>query len=290
MAENVKALRRRLRSIRNTMQITRAMEMVSAAKLRRAQDTLISGRPYAAKMQELLGRLARGTETNQGLFELREVNRILLVVITADRGLAGSFNSQVIKRTEEFLRTASVPVELACVGKKGFDYFKNRTSTVRFSITDMGGRVTTESSRSLAEQLSRLFLDREFDRVVLLYNTFVSTLAYQTVVQQLLPLDAEALLGPQARSEGVKLDFILEPSPEAVFASLLPRFVQSKVHISLAEAFTAEHSARMVAMTGATKNCDELTHTVSLRMNKARQSAITKEILEIVGGAEALKG
>lgn len=293
MAENVKALRRRLRSIRNTRQITRAMEMVSAAKLRRAQETLMAGRPYAAKLQELLGRLA-GTQISHPLFEKRDVRRRLLVVITADRGLAGAFNANTIKRAEQFLREPGAPpIDMVCVGRKGYDYFRTRNVNIVFSVTDLGGKLSSERTNSIAERLTELFLDGSYDEVFVLYNAFVSTLVYRPTLEKLLPLDQEALLGG-AEAElpaGTRnLEYIMEPSPESVLSTLLPRFVKSKIYIIMAEVFTAEHSARMVAMSGATKNCQELMEKVSLQMNKARQAAITKEILEIVGGAEALKG
>lgn len=292
MAENVKSLRRRLRSIKNTKQITRAMEMVSAAKLRRAQDLLLAGRPYAAKLQELLGRLAGSATASHPFFERRDVRRRVLVLVTADRGLAGSFNAQLIKRAEQILRESAEPIELVCIGKKGFDYFKSREWNIIFSITDFAGKLTHERTNAVADDLTELFLSGQADEISILYNSFVSTLIYRPTVEKILPLDPEALLsnaveGAEAGGGG---DYLLEPSTDDVFNSLLPRFINSKVYIIMAETFTAEHSARMVAMSAATKNCSELIDKVSLQMNKARQAAITTEILEIVGGAEALKG
>lgn len=291
MAENVKSLRRRLRSIKNTKQITRAMEMVSAAKLKRSQDLLLAGRPYASKLQELLGRLAGSATASHPLFEKRDVKKRVLVLVTADRGLAGSFNAQLIKRAEAFLKESSVNTSLVCVGKKGYDYFKNRPFTIDFTVTDFNGKLVSEKTNEVANQISDLFLSGAADEVFVLYNSFVSTLVYRPTLEQLLPLDSEVMLAnapAEASSAGV--DYILEPSSDSVFSSLLPRYINSKMYIIMAETFTAEHSARMVAMSAATKNCSELSEKVSLAMNKARQSAITTEILEIVGGAEALKG
>jgi F-type H+-transporting ATPase subunit gamma len=292
MAENVKALRRRLRSIKNTKQITRAMEMVSAAKLRRSQEQLTAGRPYAGKLQELLGRLSASASISHPLFEKRPVQKRLLVVITADRGLAGSFNAQIIKRAENFMRQGGGQTELALVGKKGYDYFKNRKWPISWSVVDLGGKLSADRSNEIAQRLMDEFLSGKTDEVNILYNAFVSTLVYRPTLEKLLPLDPDALLGEAAKtiSEKKHIDYLLEPDSDRLFASLLPRFVRSKIYISLAETFTAEHSARMVAMSGATKNCQELIDAVSLQMNKARQASITKEILEIVGGAEALKG
>jgi len=291
MAENVKALRRRLRSIKNTKQITRAMEMVSAAKLKRAQDVLIAARPYAGKLQELLGRLAGSAAATHPLFDTRTTGKRILVLVTADRGLAGSFNAQLIKMAEQTLRSWNEPTELVCVGKKGYDYFKSRQWPLRITITDLAGKLSSERSNDIAEQLQQLFLSGEARDVYILYNTFVSTMVFRPTLEKLLPLDPDALLAnAPATAKGATGEYLLEPNADDVFGSLLPRFIRSKMYIVLAETFAAEHSARMVAMSGATKNCQELIESVSLAMNKARQAAITKEILEIVGGAEALKG
>lgn len=291
MAENVKSLRRRLRSIKNTKQITRAMEMVSAAKLRRSQDLLMAGRPYASKLQELLGRLAGSATATHPFFDKREVRNRVLVLVTADRGLAGSFNAQLIKRAEQILRDSDTPIELVCIGKKGYDYFKNRQWNILFSITDFGGKLTYERTNEMANQVTDLFLTGKADEVLVLYNSFVSMMVYRPTLEKMLPLDPEALLAEATSAvQGPAVDYILEPSAGQVFDSLLPRYINSKMYIVMAETFTAEHSARMVAMSAATKNCSELIDKVSLAMNKARQAAITTEILEIVGGAEALKG
>jgi F-type H+-transporting ATPase subunit gamma len=291
MAENVKSLRRRLRSIKNTKQITRAMEMVSAAKLRRAQDLLMAGRPYASKLQELLGRLAGSATASHPFFEKRDVNRRVLVLVTADRGLAGSFNAQLIKRAELFLKESTVPVELVCVGKKGYDYFKSRPWNILLSVTDFNGKLTYERTNEVAGQITDLFTSGATDEIYVLFNSFVSMLVYRPTLEKMLPLDPESLLSKATDTNtGASGEYIMEPSPDVVFSSLLPRYINSKMYIIMAETFTAEHSARMVAMGAATKNCSELIDKVSLQMNNARQAAITKEILEIVGGAEALNG
>lgn len=291
MAENVKSLRRRLRSIKNTKQITRAMEMVSAAKLRRAQDLLLAGRPYASKLQELLGRLAGSATATHPFFDKREVNKRLLVLVTADRGLAGSFNAQLIKRAEQILKESTTPIELVCIGKKGYDYFKSRKWNIVFFVNDFAGKLSYERTNEIANRLSDLFLTGQFDEINVLYNSFVSTMVYRPTLEKMLPLDPESLLEKATDgAQGASGEYLMEPSASDVFDSLLPRYVNSKMYIIMAETFTAEHSARMVAMSAATKNCSELIDKVSLAMNKARQAAITKEILEIVGGAEALKG
>ncbi len=289
MAENVKSLRRRLRSIKNTKQITRAMEMVSAAKLRRSQDLLMAGRPYAAKLQELLGRLAGSATASHPFFDKREVRTRVVVLVISDRGLAGSFNAQLIKRAELILKASTTPVKLVCVGKKGYDYFKSRQWNILFSVTDFAGKLTYERTNEVADRLTELFLSGQADELSVVYNSFVSTMVYRTTVEQMLPLDPDALLSAESDA-GAGGEYIMEPSAEEVFQSLLPRYINSKMYIIMAETFTAEHSARMIAMSAATKNSSELIEKVSLVMNKARQASITKEILEIVGGAEALNG
>jgi F-type H+-transporting ATPase subunit gamma len=293
MAENVKSLRRRLRSIKNTKQITRAMEMVSAAKLRRAQEMLMAARPFAAKLQEVLGRLAGSGSIEHPYLVKRAVRKRTLVLVTADRGLAGSFNAQLIKKAEQTLRESADPMDLVCVGKKGYDYFKSRPYPIAFFVTDLAGKLSSERSNEVADRLVALFTSGETDEIVVLFNTFVSMLVFRPTLSKLLPLDPESLLTDTAgasAAKGTNTEYLLEPDPQAVLSSLLPRYIKSKIYIVLAETFAAEHSARMVAMSSATKNCEELIQSVSLAMNKARQAAITKEILEIVGGAEALKG
>lgn len=291
MAENVKALRRRLRSIRNTKQITRAMEMVSAAKLRRAQAALLAGRPYAAKLEELLGRLSASGIADHPLLVTRPVHKRWLVLFTADRGLAGAFNAQVIKQAEQFLRSSGVPTELVCVGKKGFDYFRTKRVSIAWAVQDLGAKLSSSRSGEIADFLAAGFLDGRTDEVVLVYNKFISTLVYRPHFDVLLPVKES----PTARGKDdggggrTTRDYLLEPSPRTLLDALVPRYVRSKIYITLAEMMTAEHSARMVAMSGATRNCEELTEKLTLKMNKARQAAITKEIIEIVSGAEALK-
>jgi F-type H+-transporting ATPase subunit gamma len=289
MAENVKALRRRLRSIRNTKQITRAMEMVSAAKLRRAQAALMAGRPYAAKLRELLERLASSASVSHPLLASRPVQKRWLVVFTADRGLAGAFNAQILKQADHYLASSSVPTEVICIGKKGFDYFRTKRRAIRHSVVDLGARLSTQRAQEIAQFLVRAFLDKEADEIVLLYNKFISTLVYRPQLDKLLPIavDDTSLEGAAHGTKAFR-EYLLEPTPAELLDALLPRYVTNRIFITLAETFTAEHSARMVAMSGATRNCEELTEKLTLKMNKARQAAITKEIIEIVSGAEAL--
>jgi len=293
MPENVKALRRRLRTVRNTMQITRAMEMVSAAKLRRAQTMLMAGRPYSSKLKELVKKLGESGSVDHPLVTARPVSKRWLLLFTADRGLAGAFNAQIIKQAERYLASADVPTELVCIGKKGYDYFRTRTVPLAWSVTDLGAKLSSERAAEIAAFLREAYISGRTDEVVLLYNQFVSTLIYRPQFEVLLPVGPALGKSEEedatAASDRVQREYLLEPTAASLLDVLLPRFVANRVYITLAETFTAEHSARMVAMSGATRNCEELTEHLTLKMNKARQSAITTEIIEIVSGAEALK-
>lgn len=306
MPGNVKALRRRLRSIISTNKITAAMQTVSAAKLKRAQASLAGAKPYAARLRAVFGHLAEaGVSGGDPLTEARPVRARTIVAVTADRGLAGGFNNLVIKRVESILRASPVPANLVCIGKKGYDHFKSRKWPIAFAEPALGGQVTAAESASITDRLAAMFTSGQTDEVVVVHNAFISTLSYSTNELRLLPLNAEtpalaapaaAERGDQAAAEGqtpagkLHADYILEPTPDRLFAALLPRFLRNSVHMMLLDNFTAEHSARMTAMTNATRNGNDLITSVSLQMNKARQAAITTEILEVVSGADALSG
>ncbi len=291
MAETTKVLRRRLRSVKATKQVTRAMEMVSAAKLRRAQSVLMAGRPFAAKLQELLSYLA-GSESVAGhpLFAEREIKRATLAVFTADRGLCGGFNANIIRLVENELKSRpEIQWELFCVGKKGADYFRKRGYNVVERIVGLSGRPDAELARKVSDQLLGRFTSGQTDAVYLAYSAFKSMAVFRPTIARFLNLNAADLAGPQKeKSKGPNLDYIMEPSGERVFNALLPRYLTSRVYITFAEVFTSEHSARMIAMNNATKNCKELVDSLTLRMNKARQGQITRELIDIVGGAKAI--
>lgn len=295
MGENVKALRRRLRSIRNTSKITRAMQMVSAAKLRRAQETLNSGRPYTQGLRKVLGHLSGGGASfEHPFFEKRATCRSRVIVcITGDRGLAGAYNMSAIKKTAALIAQSTMPVKLVCVGKKGFDFFKSRPTPIAHSVTTFNGGASSADTNPIADKLAMMFVKGEADEILLVFNSFVSSLSYDTKVQTLLPLRPEELTGGEAAKHGATAkgyvdDYLLEPTADEVFANLMPRFLRNIFYMTLIEHFTAEHSARMTAMSNATRNGEELIQKVSMVMNKARQSAITTEITEIVSGADAL--
>lgn len=293
--ESLKILRRRLRSVKSIRQITKAMEMVAASKLRRAQSALLAARPYAAKLQELLSRLAGGELfARNPLFQEREGNCKVLVLFTSDRGLSGSFNSNIIKAAEDLMKSEpETQWQLICVGRKGRDYFARRRVTIIDSLIGLGGKADLAEARRISAMLVEMFLTGQCDSIVLLYSEFISTVVYRPTAAQYLPLTPHALgLEDEAAAahQGYGVDYILEPSAQEVFDQLLPRFLGSRIFITMAEVATSEHSARMIAMNNATKNCSEMVDSLTLKMNKARQGSITRELLDIVAGAEAQKG
>jgi len=278
-------IKRRIRSVENTRQITKAMEMVSAAKLRRAQGRVEKARPYAMKMQAILDNLSAASgAVVHPFFEQRDVKKRTLVLVTSDRGLCGSFNNNLIRRARSFLAEHGPQgVELVCVGKKGFDFFKKRQYPVVFSITDFGGNLDLIKVRRLSTELVHRFLSQATDEVHVLYTRFLTTTRYRVTLEKFLNIEQE-----QCDSAATTLDYIFEPDPRSIYNDLMPRYVMTKVQIALAESFASEHAARMVAMGGATRNADEMIDHLILVRNKARQASITKELLDIVGGAEVL--
>ena len=289
MPASLKELDRRIRSVKNTQQITRAMKMVAAAKLRRSQDRLVAARPYAAKLDELLQGLA-GTSIDHPFFEERELRRRLVVVVSSDKGLCGSYNANITREAEVWLKAhaeADVENVLYVVGRKANDYFKRRQWPIDRAITDLNGTIDLERFNAIADELMHRFVEDEFQEVVVFTTRFVSTLSYQPTHFTLLPLKPEDE-EDAAEPAGASTEYIYEPSAEAVLAALLPKSVRNRVFNALAEAFTSEHGARMTSMGSATDNAGELIDTLTLFRNRARQAAITQEISEIVGGANAL--
>jgi len=288
MPENLKALRGRIKSINMTKKITRAMEMVSAAKLRKTEGVMKASRPFMEKIQLLLGRLALSTGAQEHpLFQKSETGVPLLVVFTSDRGLCGAFNANILKLA--VARLKSEPgLKVFVIGRKGRDYLRRYFATrIVREITD--ATLTGEFTNAIADELLNGFLDARYSRIELLYPHFISTVYNKPTMERYLPLEPAAF-GVSATDALTPVDYILEPSPERVFEVVLPRFLKSKIFLTLAESMTSEHSSRMMAMNNATKNCNELASGLTLRLNKARQAVITTEIIEIVSGAEALKG
>jgi len=286
-------IQRRIRSVQSTQKITRAMKLVAAAKLRRAQERIVAARPYANKMGELLGHLVAGREGGEGtphpLLEPREGPRRQVVVITADKGLAGAFNANVLRRSVEFIRTCNAQeVTLVVVGRKARDFYRRRPWTVKRDMLGFWDRLAYSHACELADYFMAQYLDDEVDEVHLLYNEFRSVAVQRPVRQQLLPIvegDGDGHAG--AGAEAVEYEY--EPGPEAILGDLLPRHVRMQVYRALMESLAGEYGARMTAMEAATKNAKEMIEVLTIQYNKARQEKITKELLDIVGGAEALK-
>ncbi len=283
---SLRVLRRRIRSVQNTQQITKAMEMVAAAKLRRAQNRAMAARPYAAKVPEMLRNLAAAaSDLNHPLFKAREVRRTALVVVTSDRGLAGAYNTNLVRAAEHRVRSAGRDsIALFLVGKKGRDYFRRRRVTVLAAHTPVPAEARREFAEELTQDLIARFLSGEVDQVDLMYTRFISALTRRVVVETFLPVRSD-----QAEGEKGGSATIFEPDAESIFAQLLPRYASAMMFAALADALASEHSARMIAMGSARKNAGELIDMLVLRRNRLRQAAITKELLDIVGGAEALK-
>src|SRR5258706_1866916 len=283
---SLRALRRRIKSVQNTQQITKAMEMVAAAKLRRAQGRATAARPYAARISAMLASLAgAAAELDHPLFKAREVRRTALVLVTADRGLCGGYNSALIRAAEQRLRAAAPgSIQLVLVGRKGRDYFRRRKYPVLATYTRVPAEASLVFARTLTQDLIGRFTAGEVDQVDLMFTEFISALRRTVRVHTFLPVGAAG--GAAATAGDVT---IFEPDAETIFAELLPRYATARLFASLADALASEHGARMIAMGAARKNAGELIDLLVLRRNRVRQATITKELLEIVGGAEALR-
>ncbi len=283
---NVLDIRRRIRSVRNTQQITKAMKMVSAAKLRRAQEAVFSARPYAGQILEVAKSLMARSETRRHpLLEEREEERVQLVVITADKGLCGAFNANIVKAAEGFInQKADKSINLFCVGRKGRDYFSKRTAPVKHQRINIFHRIEYGQAREITDKLVSQFMSKDRDAIYLLYNEFKSVIQQRIVVERLLPIPP---LTPP--SEQTLVDYIYEQPAGEILNSLMPKHVEVQVFRALLESSAAEHGARMTAMDAATNNAVEMIESLTLTMNRARQAGITKEIIEVVSGAAALK-
>jgi F-type H+-transporting ATPase subunit gamma len=276
-------VRRRIRSVKSTQQITKAMKMVSAAKLRRAQEAMFAARPYARKMLEVLNDLAtRAQPSAHPLLREHGSERALLVVVTADKGLCGAFNANILRTATRFLeqRGETRQIELELVGRKARDFFRRRRFRIRAEHVGVFQPLRYQAAQGLAAELIRLYSSAEFDEVFLLYNEFKSVIQQRVVLERLLPIERLRPAGPQAY-----VDYIYEPGPAEIFAELLPKHVETQVWRALLESAAAEHGARMAAMDAATNNAAEMIERLTLHMNKVRQAAITTEIIEVVSGA-----
>ncbi len=282
---NLKEIRNRITSIKSTMQITSAMKMVSAAKLKKAQDAITAMRPYSSKLTELLQSLSATLDSDAGgaYSTQREVNKVLLVTITSNRGLCGGFNSSIIKEAVKTIdeKYNGVTVDLFTIGKKGDDIL-SKDNTVIENRNDIFDDLTFDNVAKVAEQLMDLYVDGSYDKIELIYNRFKNAATQIPQVEQFLPIE------PVEGDADVNLDYIFEPSKEEIVLELIPKSLKTQLYKAIRDSFAAEHGARMTAMHKATDNATELRDELLLTYNKARQAAITNEILEIVGGAEAL--
>lgn len=285
----LKAIRKRISSVRNTQQITKAMKMVSAAKLRRAQEAAVAARPYAEKMTELLKNVAaRVSSEAHPLLQAREEKKVDLVLFTSDRGLCGGYNANLIRAAEAFVRrNPDKQIELILVGRKGADHFRRRRAAIVDRYISILATPPDELATAIGQKLIARFLSGETDAVYILYSQFRSALSQVPTLEKLLPItlnethEAEA---PQQLTE-----YLYEPGIEQLLASLLPRITDVAVQRALLEATASEHGARMTAMDSATSNAAKMIGSLTLQMNRARQASITRELMEIVGTAEALK-
>jgi F-type H+-transporting ATPase subunit gamma len=294
---NLLDIRRRIKSVKNTQQITKAMKMVSAAKLKRAQDRVVTARPFANKMTEVLTGLADHTDENfhHPLLDARGDERYLLVLITADKGLCGAFNTNLIKAAQAFVvSNPGKQIEILAVGRKGRDFFRRRGATLAGEYIGLTGKGRVEFSEALEvarDVIKRFTEDKEIDKAFIVYNEFKSVMQQRVLIEQLLPVSrqTEAAAEDQPSGQAISLvDYIYEQPPGEIFAKLLPRLIETQIFRALLESVASEHGARMTAMDSASKNARELIDSLTLNMNRIRQAAITNEIIEVVSGAAAL--
>ena len=290
---SLKAIKKRISSVKSTRQITKAMKMVSAAKLRRAQEAVVAARPFADKMQQVLASLARREDQDaHPLLAQRGKGKALIVLVTSDRGLCGGFNSNVSKTVERHIRANPDEFEqldLLLVGRKGNDYLKRRPGMTIFKVYEnlLGtGQVSYAPAALIGEELIELFASEQYDAVYLAYNAFRSAISQEPRIVQLLPIVPEA--APEGGAEYLA-DYLYEPSAGEVLAQLLPKYVEVQVFRGFLESVASEHGARMSAMDSASKNASEMIGKLTLQYNRARQAAITKELMEIISGAESVK-
>jgi F-type H+-transporting ATPase subunit gamma len=291
----VQELKRRIRSVRNTRKITRAMELVAAAKLRRAEQRIVALRPYAETMAELIAGVGRASSAVRlPLLDQREsVETVAIVPLTGDRGLAGAFNAQILRRAlalERSLQAEGKAVRWIAVGKKGRSTLLFRRRELAGSYMGFTDHPGYADAQAISHRVAELFTSGEVDRVTLVYNTFISALTQKVTEKDVLPISADILeTDEQERADDIlRGDFIFEPEPEEILVRLLPVYLETQIYRALLESTASEQGARMTAMRNASKNAGELIDTLTLRMNRARQAEITQEILEVVAGAEAL--
>jgi F-type H+-transporting ATPase subunit gamma len=285
-------LRRRIRAVKNTQQITKAMKMVAASKLRRAQERIMNARPYAVQMQRVLSSVAARVDPSihplLTVRELRPDGTTLVIIVTGDKGLCGSFNTNVIKAGGAYVLAGAQQYTLGLVGRKGRDFFGRRGFAVLFEQIGIFQKLRFDDAQAIAQTAIEAFVSGQVDRVTLVYNEFKSVMTQRVVVDQLLPIARADVDGAPMAGSGAQVDYLYEPSPQEIFNQLLPRYVEVQVYRALLESNAAFFAAQMTAMDTATKNSADMISSLTLYMNKVRQAAITREIIEVVSGAEAL--
>lgn len=285
---NLKSIKKRIVSVKNTRQITAAMKMVSAAKLRRAQENVVAARPYAGKLAEVLERLAQSQEPDASpLMVKRDTGRALLMVVTSDRGLCGGFNANLSKAAERFIKERSgefKELTLMTIGRKGYEFLRNR-HTVRKHHGNIFSTLSYQTAALIAAEVIEGYLAEEYDEVYVIYNAFKSVMTQDITLEQLLPVAPKA-----GDTDEVGTEYIYEPSKAALLDELLPKHIEVQVFKSLLESLASEHGARMTAMDSASKNATEMIGKLTLIYNRARQAAITTELMEIISGSESIKG
>lgn len=286
-----KDLRRRIASVKSTQQITKAMKMVAAARLRRAQEAIVGARPFAAGIQNVVQGLLQNDELKDGnaLLQSRAVKRVNVILLTSDRGLCGGFNASLQKRAESMYREEAAKYEkftFTCLGRKGFEYLSNRKIPVHKNHTDFFKGLKYAKVAAIADELTESFLSGEFDEIRLVFAEFRSAISQVVTLENFLPVQLKNAAGEKAQSGG---DFIFEPSAEDILKEILPRYLKTRLYKAVLESQASEYGARMAAMDNATKNAGEMIRKLTLQYNKVRQAGITSELLEIVSGAEALK-
>ena len=293
----LKTIRKRIRSVKNTQQITKAMKMVAAAKLRRAQDAILAARPFALKMEEVLIGLSQRIEMDSHpLLKRREVKKVEVIILTSDRGLCGGFNSNVLRRAQRFVIENGdkyESIEFRTLGRKANEFFKRRSLSVSKDYPGIFGALNFGVANDIGKEITHRYLSGEVDAVFIIYNEFASAISQKVTLSELLPITAPPGAGKAMPSSGPPgtepVDYLYEPNRETVLTQLLPRYLANKVWRAILESVASEHGARMSAMDSATKNASEMIDKLSLVYNRTRQAGITKELMEIVSGAEALK-
>lgn len=283
---NLRDVKQRIRSVKNTEQMTKAMKLVSASKLRKAQAAIQTARPYAHKMRDVMNHLvARCNKDLHPLLDNRTGNRVLLVVITADRGLCGAFNSNIVKMTQELIKeNTDREISLFIVGKKGLDFFQNRPYKIQDKYLGWTKDFEYLKAVEIGDMLAQLFIENKTDRIYMVYNEFKSIMQQEVIREQLLPIVSEEAGDDQLT------DYIFEPDEETILEDLLKRYMTTQIYRAFLESSASEHGARMTAMDSASRNAKEMIGELTLFYNRTRQAHITKELIEIVNGAEALKG